>query len=102
MVIPLKRMPDCEANVTPFSSNIADIVAGAMTPADLEEYANCTWLDQHNELVSSVNWTEYTKNVDLSAVSMSPAPASTRSCDVSDDTSPFLLDTSCTIYILLE
>jgi len=63
--------------------DIADIVAHAMSPADLGEYTGTVWLDLQEELVSSVDWTSSSKAVDLTGISVSPAEPSSRFMDTS-------------------
>ena len=101
-VIPIEQTTDCEAHVVLITDEFADIIAHTMTTADIEEYANFSRVQTRDDLVCSLDWNENCKEVDVSAIAISPVPTDPRSHDISLNTSPFLLDTGCSTYITPE
>ena len=84
------------------TDSINDLVASAMTPGNYKEYTNVTWLNLQDELKASVDRTSLSNPVDLSAISVSPVPATKQLNEVLLSSSPFLLDSGCTTHLSPE
>ena len=90
----------CSESTSLATDNIANIVAYAMSPANIEEYAGAAWLDLQKKLVASVDWTSNSKPVDLVTVSVSSVESTFQFKKTSTSEKPFILDTGCSTHIL--
>jgi len=88
--------------------SIDPLVLESMCAADVDEYtytAECAWLATQDSLHASVGWHERRRNIeelDLAAIMAVPLPSSSKRSDVSLESSPFLLDSTCTTHISPE
>ena len=86
-------------------SSIDPLVLDSMCATDIAEYvhiAKISWLATQESLHASVDWHKRRRNMadlDLAAVTAAPLPTSSHRMTLSLDTSPFLLDSTCTTHI---
>jgi len=94
--------------VTDNLDSIDPLVLESMCAVDIDECAHVaehTWLATQEALHASVDWCKRRRNfdeLDLAAITAAPLPTSTCLSDVSLESSPFLLDSACTMHISPE
>lgn len=85
--------------------SIDPLVLDSLCTADVAEYAHIaeySWLAAQDSLHASVDWCERRRNLDdLDFMAITAAPLSTVACQtsLSLDSSPFLLDSTCTTSV---
>jgi hypothetical protein len=83
----------------PAFANIANDQVLPSVTGDADEYMG--WVVLEDELNTSIDWSQQTKNSDLTALQAVPlSPLSQKQCTIiSCDDHPFWLDTSATVHI---